>query len=170
MRIAMIGGGYVGLVSGGCFAEFGTDVTVVEVDAEKLAALQRRPHADLRAWPRKAGGGECRRRPARVHRAISPPRCTTPRRCSSRSARRPAAATATPTSDLRLRRRRAGGPRAHRLCRHRHQIHRPGRHQPPRSRRSSAPRARTSTSTSPPIRSSCARATPSATSCARTAW
>jgi UDPglucose 6-dehydrogenase len=40
MRIAMIGGGYVGLVSAACFAEFGTDVTVMEVDAEKLAALQ----------------------------------------------------------------------------------------------------------------------------------
>jgi UDPglucose 6-dehydrogenase len=39
MHIAMIGGGYVGLVSGACFAEFGTDVTVVEADAEKLAAL-----------------------------------------------------------------------------------------------------------------------------------
>ena len=39
MRIAMIGGGYVGLVSGACFAEFGIDVTVVETDAEKLAAL-----------------------------------------------------------------------------------------------------------------------------------
>ncbi len=39
MRIAMIGGGYVGLVSGACFAEFGTDVTVVEADAGKLAAL-----------------------------------------------------------------------------------------------------------------------------------
>jgi UDPglucose 6-dehydrogenase len=39
MRIAMIGGGYVGLVSGACFAEFGTDVTVVEVDGKKLAAL-----------------------------------------------------------------------------------------------------------------------------------
>jgi UDPglucose 6-dehydrogenase len=35
----MIGGGYVGLVSGACFAEFGIDVTVVEVDAGKLAAL-----------------------------------------------------------------------------------------------------------------------------------
>jgi len=32
-------GGYVGLVSGACFAEFGTDVAVVEVDAAKLAAL-----------------------------------------------------------------------------------------------------------------------------------
>jgi UDPglucose 6-dehydrogenase len=39
MRIAMIGGGYVGLVSGACFAEFGIEVTVVEVDAQKLAAL-----------------------------------------------------------------------------------------------------------------------------------
>jgi UDPglucose 6-dehydrogenase len=39
MRIAMIGGGYVGLVSAACFAEFGTDVTVVEADAAKLAAL-----------------------------------------------------------------------------------------------------------------------------------
>src|SRR5450432_169385 len=39
MRITMIGGGYVGLVSGACFAEFGTDVTVVEADARKLAAL-----------------------------------------------------------------------------------------------------------------------------------
>ncbi len=39
MRITMIGGGYVGLVSGACFAEFGTDVIVVEADAAKLAAL-----------------------------------------------------------------------------------------------------------------------------------
>ncbi len=39
MRIAMIGGGYVGLVSAACFAEFGTEVTVVEADADKLAAL-----------------------------------------------------------------------------------------------------------------------------------
>ncbi len=40
MRIAMIGGGYVGLVSGACFAEFGSDVTVVETDPHKLAALR----------------------------------------------------------------------------------------------------------------------------------
>lgn len=39
MRIAMIGGGYVGLVSGACFAEFGTEVTVVEADHARLAAL-----------------------------------------------------------------------------------------------------------------------------------
>ena len=40
MRIAMIGGGYVGLVSGACFAEFGTEVTLAEADAAKLAALR----------------------------------------------------------------------------------------------------------------------------------
>lgn len=40
MRIAMIGGGYVGLVSGACFAEFGVEVTVVEADARKLSALR----------------------------------------------------------------------------------------------------------------------------------
>jgi UDPglucose 6-dehydrogenase len=35
----MIGGGYVGLVSGACFAEFGTEVTVVETHPDRLAAL-----------------------------------------------------------------------------------------------------------------------------------
>ncbi|MEO9189825.1 MAG: UDP-glucose/GDP-mannose dehydrogenase family protein [Acetobacteraceae bacterium] len=40
MRIAMIGGGYVGLVSGACFAEFGSEVTVVETDPPRLAALR----------------------------------------------------------------------------------------------------------------------------------
>ncbi len=40
MRITMIGGGYVGLVSSACFAEFGTDVTVMETDEGKLAALR----------------------------------------------------------------------------------------------------------------------------------
>jgi UDPglucose 6-dehydrogenase len=37
----MIGGGYVGLVSGACFAEFGSDVVVVETDSAKLAALRQ---------------------------------------------------------------------------------------------------------------------------------
>ncbi len=40
MRIAMIGGGYVGLVSGACFAEFGVEVALVESDPAKLAALR----------------------------------------------------------------------------------------------------------------------------------
>jgi UDPglucose 6-dehydrogenase len=41
MRIAMIGTGYVGLVSGACFSEFGVSVTCVDKDAEKIARLQR---------------------------------------------------------------------------------------------------------------------------------
>src|SRR4249919_4058046 len=41
MRVAMIGTGYVGLVSGACFADFGHHVTCVDKDAGKVAALQR---------------------------------------------------------------------------------------------------------------------------------
>ncbi|QPF87125.1 UDP-glucose/GDP-mannose dehydrogenase family protein [Bradyrhizobium genosp. L] len=41
MRIAMIGTGYVGLVSGACFADFGHEVTCVDKDASKIAALHR---------------------------------------------------------------------------------------------------------------------------------
>ena len=41
MRVAMIGTGYVGLVSGACFADFGHHVTCVDMDAGKIAALQR---------------------------------------------------------------------------------------------------------------------------------
>ncbi len=39
MRIAIIGAGYVGLVSAACFAEFGTDVVAVDADAAKVEAL-----------------------------------------------------------------------------------------------------------------------------------
>ena len=41
MRVAMIGAGYVGLVSGACFADFGHHVTCVDRDADKIAALKR---------------------------------------------------------------------------------------------------------------------------------
>ncbi len=40
MKIAMIGTGYVGLVSGTCFAEMGNDVICVDKDAEKVKLLQ----------------------------------------------------------------------------------------------------------------------------------
>jgi UDPglucose 6-dehydrogenase len=39
MRVAMIGTGYVGLVSGACFSEFGHHVTCVDKDDSKIAAL-----------------------------------------------------------------------------------------------------------------------------------
>ena len=40
MKIAIVGTGYVGLVSGTCFAEMGTDVTCIDVDAKKIARIQ----------------------------------------------------------------------------------------------------------------------------------
>ncbi|MFY9294243.1 MAG: NAD-binding protein, partial [Methylorubrum rhodinum] len=40
MRIAMIGSGYVGLVSGACFADFGHEVICVDVDPKKIEALE----------------------------------------------------------------------------------------------------------------------------------
>ena len=39
MRVTMIGAGYVGLVSGACFADFGHDVVCVDVDQKKIDAL-----------------------------------------------------------------------------------------------------------------------------------
>jgi UDPglucose 6-dehydrogenase len=41
MRIAMIGSGYVGLVSGACFAQFGHDVVCIDKDAAKIALLRK---------------------------------------------------------------------------------------------------------------------------------
>src|SRR5688572_30073788 len=41
MRVAMIGAGYVGLVSGACFADFGHDVCCIDKDPRKIEALKR---------------------------------------------------------------------------------------------------------------------------------
>jgi len=40
MRIAVVGTGYVGLVTGACFADLGHEVTCVDVDAEKVSKLR----------------------------------------------------------------------------------------------------------------------------------
>jgi len=41
MRVAMIGAGYVGLVSGACFADFGHQVACIDKDAARIGALKR---------------------------------------------------------------------------------------------------------------------------------
>jgi UDPglucose 6-dehydrogenase len=41
MQIVMVGTGYVGLVSGACFSEFGTSVTCVDKDAAKIESLEQ---------------------------------------------------------------------------------------------------------------------------------
>ena len=41
MKVVMIGSGYVGLVSGACFADFGHDVVCVDKDSKKIDALHK---------------------------------------------------------------------------------------------------------------------------------
>ena len=41
MRIAMVGTGYVGLVTGTCLAEMGNEVICVDVDAAKIERLRQ---------------------------------------------------------------------------------------------------------------------------------
>ena len=40
MNVCVIGTGYVGLVTGACFAEFGVNVTCVDKEADKIASLE----------------------------------------------------------------------------------------------------------------------------------
>ena len=41
MKLAVIGTGYVGLVTGACFAEMGNHVVCVDIDTDKLVRLNR---------------------------------------------------------------------------------------------------------------------------------
>ncbi len=67
MRVAMIGTGYVGLVSGACFADFGHDVTCVDKDAGKIAALERGEMPIYEPGLDRPGRRQCARRPAEIH-------------------------------------------------------------------------------------------------------
>jgi len=39
MKISVVGGGYVGLVTGACFAQLGHDVTIIEIDSDKVKSI-----------------------------------------------------------------------------------------------------------------------------------
>ena len=41
MHISVIGTGYVGLVTGACFAEFGVNVTCMDTDARRIGRLEK---------------------------------------------------------------------------------------------------------------------------------
>ena len=96
MRIAMIGTGYVGLVSGTCFSDFGHDVVCVDKDAGKIARLMAgevpifEPGLEALLAKNVAAG----RLSFTTDLAR---RSTVPRRCSSPSAPPPGAAMAMPT-------------------------------------------------------------------------
>ena len=47
MKIAVVGTGYVGLVTGTCFSEMGMHVTCVDVDADKIDALNNEGQKDM---------------------------------------------------------------------------------------------------------------------------
>ena len=67
MRIAMIGTGYVGLVSAACFAEFGVEVIAVDKDSGKIEALRRGQIPIYEPGLDDDGGAQRRGRPPDVH-------------------------------------------------------------------------------------------------------
>ena len=67
MRIAMIGTGYVGLVSGACFADFGHNVCCVDKDAGKIGGLNEGLMPIWEPGLEFVGQGQCRARAAGLH-------------------------------------------------------------------------------------------------------
>ena len=158
MKIAMIGTGYVGLVSGACIADFGHQVTCVDKDAGKIAALKRGEMPIFEPGLEDLVAANVRARPA----VVSPPIWRRPvaerRRRLHRGRHAVAARRRSCRSVLRL----CGGARdrrrARRLHGRGHQVDRSGRHR--RRGRAHHPRARGPTPSSPwcPTRNSCAKA------------
>ena len=127
MRLAVIGAGYVGLVSGACFADFGHTVVCVDKDENKIAALRRgeipifEPGLDALVANNDAPG------PALLHHRHGRRRAR--RRGDLHRRRHAVAPRRRPRRpDLRLRRGARGGRGDVRLRRLRHQVDGAGRH------------------------------------------
>ena len=130
MNVAVVGTGYVGLVTGAVFADLGNDVVCVDKDAAKIAGAPGRADADLRAGPRGAGRPQRRRRPARRSPPTWPTPCAGRTSSSSPSALRPrppASPTCTAVEEV------AHGiaEALDRLQGHRQQVHGAGGHRRP---------------------------------------
>ena len=168
MRVAVIGSGYVGLVSGACFADFGHVVCCIDKDAGKIEALNRGEMpifepglARTRHQERAPGAAQLQRRPRGGH--------PEGRGHPDRGRHAVAARRRARRSFLHLPGRARDRRRARRLHGGGHQVDGAGRH---RGRgRAHHPRspARTPTSPSCRTRNSCARAPRSRTSSAPTA-
>ena len=70
MKIAVVGTGYVGLVTGTCFAEIGVDVVCVDIDAENRNKI-RETFPSPPVMPRSLTG--CRKAIGEIHLNLLPP-------------------------------------------------------------------------------------------------
>ena len=96
MRIAMIGAGYVGLVSGACLADFGHHVVCVDKDAAKIAALERGEIPIYEPGLQELVANNVKAAGCHLQRRLKSPSAT-PTPCLSQLERRRGAATAMRT-------------------------------------------------------------------------
>ena len=130
MRIAMIGTGYVGLVSAACFAEFGVEVVAVDNNQSKIDCLLKgsipiyEPGLDDMVARHAAAG--------RLTFTTDMKQAVAERRCGVHRGRHAVPARRRPCRPhLSVRRRRGDRAQPDRRCGRGHQVDRAGRHRPP---------------------------------------
>ena len=146
MKIAVVGTGYVGLVTGTCFAESGHEVVCLDVDAAKIALLER---GGIPIY--EPGLEELVRRNVKERRlsfTTSYPEAIAGAEVVFIAVGTPPGETGEADLTLRPLRRRADRPGAHRLRGRREQEHRAGRERRPGRRGRSARRPPTPSTSS----------------------